>query len=90
MMQSNASYKAIFYEGYMRTTITISDALLKELFQYTHTQKTTEAINIAISEWLKFKKINQIKKLQGKLAITDNIRELRKLEIKKLEKFDEQ
>lgn len=44
-------YEVVFLGGYfMRTTVTISDAYIKDLLHYTHTKKTTEAINIAISE----------------------------------------
>lgn len=67
----------------MRTTITIPDAYIKDLLHYAHTKKATEAINIAVSEWVRLRKINEIKKLQGKLAIDDNLKELRAKEIKK-------
>ncbi|OGT36966.1 MAG: hypothetical protein A3F11_09330 [Gammaproteobacteria bacterium RIFCSPHIGHO2_12_FULL_37_14] len=72
----------------MRTTITIPDTLLKDLLQYAHTKKTTEAVNLAIREWLRLMKINEIKKLRGKLAIEDNLKELRSREIKKLDKLN--
>lgn len=67
----------------MRTTVTISDACIKDLLHYTHTKKTTEAINIAISEWVRLQKISEIKQLQGKLAIDDNLLVLRAKEVKK-------
>lgn len=73
----------------MRTTITISDNIIKELQHYAHTKKTTAAVNIAIEEWVKMKKIAELKKLRGKLTITDNLTDLRKKELKKLENLDE-
>lgn len=73
----------------MRTTITIPDNILKELQHYAHTKKTTAAVIIAIQEWVRFKKITELKKLRGKLTIADNLAELRKKEIKKLEDLDE-
>ncbi|HLB41551.1 MAG TPA: type II toxin-antitoxin system VapB family antitoxin [Gammaproteobacteria bacterium] len=72
----------------MRTTITIPDALLKDLLQYAHTKKTTEAVTIAIREWLRLRKIGEIKKLRGSLAIDDNLQELRMREIQKLDKLN--
>lgn len=73
----------------MRTTITIPDALMKDLLQYAHTKKTTEAVCIAIQDWLRLKKINEIKNLQGKLSIDGHLRELRNKDKKKMEKLDE-
>ncbi len=73
----------------MRTTVTIPDAYLKDLLHYAHTKKTSEAINIAISEWVRQRKISELKKLQGKLTIDDNLREMRAKEIKKLRKLHE-
>lgn len=72
----------------MRTTITIPDELLKELQHYAHTKKTTAAVITAIQEWIRLQKITEIKKLRGKLAITDNIADLRKKELKKLENLE--
>lgn len=73
----------------MRTTITIPNDILKELQYYAHTKKTTAAVNIAIQEWVTMKKIAELKKLRGKLHIHDNISDLRKKEIKKLEDLGE-
>lgn len=69
----------------MRTTITLPDDLIKDLLHHTHTKKTSEAITIAIQEWLRLKKINEIKKLRGKLNINHDLKELRKKELKKLD-----
>lgn len=44
----------------MRTTITLPDDLVKDLMHHTHTKKTTEAVIIAVQEWLRMKKINEI------------------------------
>ena len=74
----------------MRTTITVSDQDIHELLHYTHAKKATQAINIALQEWIRLKKITQIKKLRGTLSITDNLRALRSREIKKLEKWHDQ
>ncbi|HSW71542.1 MAG TPA: type II toxin-antitoxin system VapB family antitoxin [Gammaproteobacteria bacterium] len=71
----------------MRTTITIPDAAVADLLRYAHTKKTTEAVNIAIEEWIRLKKISAIKKLRGTLDIDDNLQALRKKEIKKMGKW---
>ena len=69
----------------MRTTITLPDDLVKDLMHHTHTKKTTEAVIIAIQEWLRLKKIHEIKMLRGKLDIDQNLKELRQKEIKKMD-----
>lgn len=69
----------------MRTTITLPDELVKDLMHHTHTKKTTEAVVIAVQEWIRMKKINEIKKLRGKLDIDPTLKELRQKEIKKLD-----
>jgi hypothetical protein len=73
----------------MRTTITIPEDIIKELQHYAHTKKTTAAVVIAIQEWVKWKKITELKKLRGKLNITDNLTDLRKQELRKLRNLDE-
>jgi hypothetical protein len=71
----------------MRTTVTLQDTLLKDLLQYAHTKKMGEAINMAIREWIRIKKINEIKALHGRLSIDDNLKTLRQQETKKLKKW---
>lgn len=73
----------------MRTTITIPEDMIKELQHYAHTKKTTAAVIVAIQEWIRLKKIAELKKLRGKLNITDNLVELRNQDLKKLEDLDE-
>jgi uncharacterized membrane protein len=73
----------------MRTTITIPEDIIKELQHYAHTKKTTAAVIIAIQEWVRWKKIAELKKLRGKLNIADNLEHVRKQELKKLRNLDE-
>lgn len=73
----------------MRTTITLPDNLVKDLMHHTHTKKTTEEIIIAVQDWLRIKKINEIKKLRGKLNIDQNLKSLRQKEIKKLDDLND-
>lgn len=73
----------------MRTTVNIPDNLINDLRRYSHTQKTTEAVNLAIKDWIRLRKIQEIKKLRGQLDITDNLDELKKAELKKLRNLNE-
>jgi hypothetical protein len=67
----------------MRTTITLPDDLVKDLMHHTHTKKMIDAVITVAQDWLKIKRINDIKKLRGKLDIASNLKELRQKEIKK-------
>ncbi len=64
----------------MRTTVTIPDSLLADLMAYTHARKRTEAVNMAIEEWIRYRKIQEIKKLRGKVGIANDWRQLRDLD----------
>ena len=65
----------------MRTTITIDDAIFGELMRFTQAKTRTEAINRALSEWLRRQKIEKLKALRGKLEFAGDLDELRRLEI---------
>lgn len=65
----------------MRTTLNISDALIKELMDITGTKTKTRAIEEAIREYVRRRKIKKLKSLSGKIEITDNWRELRESEL---------
>ncbi len=65
----------------MRTTITIDDGIFGELMRFTGAETRTEAINRALSEWLRRKKIEQLKALRGKIRFDADTDELRRLEI---------
>ena len=64
----------------MRTTITIDDAIFCELMSFTQAKTRTEAINRALAEWVRRKKIEKLKALRGKLSVGD-LDDLRRLEI---------
>jgi len=64
----------------MRTTLNLSDSLVRELMEVTGSRTKTDAIEEAIREFLRKRKIEKLKSLSGKVQLTDNWRELRRLE----------
>jgi len=64
----------------MRTTITIQDATMEDLAKFSKGKTKTAAVNYAIRDWVRLKKMQQIKSLCGKLDIADDLAELRALE----------
>lgn len=69
----------------MRLTISINDDLVADILQISEYKTKTKAINMALNEWLRVKKMQKIKSLRGKLNIQNNIKELRDLEKKEIE-----
>lgn len=68
----------------MRTTITIDDTIFGELMRFTQSKTRTEAINQALSEWVRRKKIERLKALRGKFELAGDLNELRRLEIEEV------
>lgn len=70
----------------MRTTLVLDDGLIKDLMEVTGATTKTEAIHLAISEFIRRKKLEELKALSGKIRIADNWRELEELELREQEK----
>ena len=66
----------------MRTTLNIDDALMEKLLQTTHEKSKTQAVTVAIKDYLHKKKLEKIISYQGNLDIEDNWKALEKEELK--------
>lgn len=66
----------------MRTTMSLDDGLIKELMDVTGARTKTEAIHLAISEFIRRKKIEGLLALEGKVHIDLDWRELEERELK--------
>jgi len=66
----------------MRTTMSLDDKLIKELMKVTGARTKTEAIHLAISEFIRRKKIEGLLALEGKVFLDLDWRELEELELK--------
>lgn len=69
----------------MRTTVTIPDEVLVDLMRFTEALTRTEAVNWAIVEWVRRKKIEELRSLRGKLSFDVEIEEMRALDIEEQE-----
>ncbi len=65
----------------MRTTMNVDDALLENVMLLTHAESRAEAIRIALQEYIRLQRKQQVLALRGKLDIEDNWQALRDLEI---------
>ena len=65
----------------MRTTLDISGELIDELMDVSNARTKTSAIEEAIREFVRRRKIEKLQSLSGQIQLVDNWRELRGLEI---------
>ena len=65
----------------MRTTINIDDDLFMDLMRLSGARTKTEAVRTALTEFVRNRRKQQLLALRGNLAIEDNWRTLRALEI---------
>ncbi len=73
----------------MRTTLNLRDDLLADLMRLTRAKTRTEAVNRALAEWIRRKRIEALKALRGKLPVEGDLAKLRALEIREAKAFDE-
>lgn len=66
----------------MRTTMSLNDKLIKELMDVTGAKTKTEAIHLAIAEFIRRKKLEGLKALSGKVHLDLDWRELEERELK--------
>lgn len=64
----------------MRTTLNIDDQLFDQIMATTTARTKTEAVNLALKEYVRLKRKEQLLALSGKIRIESNWRELRELE----------
>ncbi len=70
----------------MRTTLNIDDYLFRDLLNVTKAKTKTEAVRMALTEYLRMKHKEKVLAMRGKLDINDDWQELRQREVTE---FDE-
>jgi len=68
-------------EGSMRTTVTVGDDVAAELMALTSARTRTEAVNLAIRDWVRWKKIERLRALRGRLVLDGDWESLRAAEV---------
>jgi Arc/MetJ family transcription regulator len=68
-------------EAGMRTTVTLGDDVAQDLMTLTSARTRTEAVNEALKDWVRWKKIDRLRSLRGKLAIDGDWESLRAAEV---------
>jgi hypothetical protein len=66
--------------------LNIPDRLIDDLIRETKAKSKTQAITLAIEEFLQKKRLEKLLSLEGKLDLEDNWREMEALELEALKK----
>lgn len=66
----------------MRTTIQIDDEVFTDLMKITRASTKTEAVRIALNDYIRMRRKQQLLSLRGSLDLSDNWQELRELELR--------
>jgi len=69
----------------MRTTINVDEDIFRDLMRFTDAKTRTEAVNHAIAEWVRRKRIDLFRAKRGKIAWEGNLEEMRALELRESE-----
>lgn len=69
----------------MRTTLELPDNLLRELLRLVKLKKKSEAVKIALEDFVLRKKLERLLKLSGKIEIEDTAQELEEAETSEAE-----
>ena len=65
----------------MRTTLNVDDDVFRELMAITRAKTKTEAVRVALTEYVRLKRKTNLLALRGRLEIADDWRELRTWDI---------
>ena len=65
----------------MRTTINISDEVIKQVVEYTGAKNMSQAVNEVLEMFVREKRKQKLIELKGKLQLEDNWQKLREMEI---------
>lgn len=68
----------------MRTTLDIDKRLLEDVAKTTGEKSLSKAVSRALADYVRQRKIDELRKLAGKIDLVDNWRELEELEMKEM------
>ncbi len=70
----------------MRTTINIDEKLLEEVLCETGEKNKGKAVNTALADFIRRRRLEALRSLRGTIDIEDNLAELERLELEKMQK----
>jgi Arc/MetJ family transcription regulator len=64
-------------EDIMRTTINVSDRVMEEIMEYTSARTRTDAVNQALIEWTRARRIDAMRAMRGKVVWEGDLDQIR-------------
>ena len=71
----------------MRITLNIDPDLLDAVVETTGERSKTRAVNKALEEYVRRRKISELREIAGNIDLVNNLRELEELELKEMEQM---
>ena len=71
----------------MRTTLDIDAKLMDDVLETTGERSKSTAVNMALSDYVRRKRVAELRDLAGNIDLVNNLRELEALELKELEQM---
>ena len=69
----------------MRTTLNIDPGLLDQVVETTGERTKTRAVTKALEEYVRLRKVGELREIAGNVDLVDNLRELEALELREME-----
>ena len=71
----------------MRTTLDVDPDLLDAVVETTGEHSKSKAVNKALEEYVRRKRVAELREIAGNIALVNNLRELEALELKEMERM---
>ena len=71
----------------MRTTLDVDADLLDAVVDTTGERSKSKAVNKALEEYIRRKRVAELREIAGNIALVNNLRELEALELKEMERM---
>jgi Arc/MetJ family transcription regulator len=71
----------------MRTTLDVDPDLLDAVVETTGERSKSKAVNKALEEYVRRKRVAELREIAGNIALVNNLRELEALELKEMERM---
>ena len=71
----------------MRTTLDVDADLLDAVVETTGERSKSKAVNKALEEYIRRKRVAELREIAGNIALVNNLRELEALELKEMERM---
>ena len=72
----------------MRTTLDVDPDLLDAVVETTGERSKTKAVSKALEEYVRRKRVAELREIAGKIDLVNNLRDLEALELREMERME--